>query len=714
MSVQQRSRPPIPRLSGLTRSRRRSSLPAGADLPTTASSSGHGRAQPSSPEVISSLIDSLSAISFPAQNHFERLPVINGVSVSSPASPAIVGDNAMQDSVSDYIAYRQSLRDNDLLYPDDAAEPPVIKTSKPPSGLSPLTAPRKKDREHSLKNYIRGAGGSSSSLHSSRSLRSVSSIGNISIEAPRRASNISPTRTSSESKRSAKHRSLMYMSSRERLRAKEAERKRATVSGSETTVKPPQLFISQDTIREEPAVAESSRASHPATGVESPLRSARGSLSSEVEGAGPGLIPDRGSSLRHAASPSRVRRKGHSRRSSRHDASRTKPVPEEDEAEHQRQVTRERILKELEEEEHDVARRIRELKKAKALRDKLAGKLPAGFDAGARRPPSPVSVADGDHQPGSGASGASSVSSLSDQRKRDASKAHKVLGIAMAPPPERSASYDHSAAQRTKHLRSRSLTVNDGDGVAPQTLDRTADRPSPSPPPPAGSRGSSKGPTGTPARSKSAAVALGRAGSGRRAASMASSSTTHKHSTSATSAATTEPSHRSASEEITRNLSLNAASSPGDAQRARLKKNRWSHPDLPAKVEQRRNDMSAAVQKPAQPVIEERPSSLDSIDRDVHAYLDEPRLSQRIRHPQTGRVVAFSEFGAPDGFAVFCCVGMGLTRYVMAFYDQLAATLRLRLITPDRPGVGGSPLDPNGTPLSWPGESPMHCCPASC
>jgi hypothetical protein len=46
---------------------------------------------------------------------------------------------------------------------------------------------------------------------------------------------------------------------------------------------------------------------------------------------------------------------------------------------------------------------------------------------------------------------------------------------------------------------------------------------------------------------------------------------------------------------------------------------------------------------------------------------------------------------------------MGLTRFVMAFYDQLAATLKLRLITPERPGVAGSQVDPNGTPLTWPG-----------
>jgi hypothetical protein len=101
-----------------------------------------------------------------------------------------------------------------------------------------------------------------------------------------------------------------------------------------------------------------------------------------------------------------------------------------------------------------------------------------------------------------------------------------------------------------------------------------------------------------------------------------------------------------------------------------------------------------------------RPTSADSIDDAVDAYLCSPRLSHKIKHPQTGRVISFSEVGDPEGFAVFCCVGMGLTRYITAFYDELALTLKLRLITPDRPGVGESEpyTDGTATPLSWPGK----------
>ncbi len=101
----------------------------------------------------------------------------------------------------------------------------------------------------------------------------------------------------------------------------------------------------------------------------------------------------------------------------------------------------------------------------------------------------------------------------------------------------------------------------------------------------------------------------------------------------------------------------------------------------------------------------------DSIDDAVERFLSSPRLSQTIRNSQTGRVIAFSEVGDPKGSVVFCCVGMGLTRFLTAFYDELALTLRLRLITPDRPGVGSSEPHADGldTPLGWPDDVRAIC-----
>lgn len=105
-------------------------------------------------------------------------------------------------------------------------------------------------------------------------------------------------------------------------------------------------------------------------------------------------------------------------------------------------------------------------------------------------------------------------------------------------------------------------------------------------------------------------------------------------------------------------------------------------------------------------LADDRSSSGDSIDDAVESYLCSPRLSQKLRFPINGRTISFSEVGDPNGYAVFICVGMGLTRYITAFYDDLALSLGLRLITPDRPGVGDSEAIPENerTVLSWPGK----------
>lgn len=129
------------------------------------------------------------------------------------------------------------------------------------------------------------------------------------------------------------------------------------------------------------------------------------------------------------------------------------------------------------------------------------------------------------------------------------------------------------------------------------------------------------------------------------------------------------------------------------------------HPTSPSGNKHHRRTVSGQVSPVRPSIAEERPSSADSIDLAVEAYVSDPRLTQKVPHPRTGRMIAFSEVGDPKGYVVFCCLGMGLTRYLMAFYDELARTLKLRLITLDRPGVGESDPyeDGMGTPLSWPG-----------
>ncbi|QIX02132.1 hypothetical protein AMS68_007649 [Peltaster fructicola] len=100
----------------------------------------------------------------------------------------------------------------------------------------------------------------------------------------------------------------------------------------------------------------------------------------------------------------------------------------------------------------------------------------------------------------------------------------------------------------------------------------------------------------------------------------------------------------------------------------------------------------------------------DSVEDTVLTYLRAPRLSQKIQDARTGRVISFSEVGDPKGAAVLVCIGMGLTRYVTAFFDELAATLRLRLITIERPGIGESqPYADKSGPLMWPADVTAVC-----
>lgn len=148
------------------------------------------------------------------------------------------------------------------------------------------------------------------------------------------------------------------------------------------------------------------------------------------------------------------------------------------------------------------------------------------------------------------------------------------------------------------------------------------------------------------------------------------------------------------------------------------RQDRWTlhHPDLPLDSERKKNRRKSTSdarlgrergEEPSEPVPRR-----DSVDVAVLQYLQDERLSRKLRHPQTGRVISFSEVGDPNGATVFVCLGMGLTRYVTAFYDELATTLRLRLITIDRPGVGSSepyPANDRSGPLSWPDDVLAIC-----
>jgi pimeloyl-ACP methyl ester carboxylesterase len=78
---------------------------------------------------------------------------------------------------------------------------------------------------------------------------------------------------------------------------------------------------------------------------------------------------------------------------------------------------------------------------------------------------------------------------------------------------------------------------------------------------------------------------------------------------------------------------------------------------------------------------------------------------------RNGAAVAFSEYGDPNGAPVLFFHGWPSSRTMAELTDEAARELGLRMISPDRPGIRDSELDPNRTLLDWPpllGELAAH------
>lgn len=581
---------------------------------------------PASPEVISSLITSLSVISKPASDHFDNTsyfdPPLGSRTPHTPSSPTTARSTGSFGV--DYGAFSQpsltDLQEEDVPLDELPASPPVIRTAKPPSGFSPLTAPKSPKsptgRDASgFKTLMRK--GSSSGLNLSRpssrgSIASAAeSIGNVSVER-------NPTSPLSESKglknqrshdswgkkTSRSNKGLMYMSSKERLRERSLEKKRASVGavggGSNGPLSPSSNNIAT---RQDPFLAESVINEEPHT--DSPPRPERNSLlldgNSGVAGS-PRAIPTRDSSLRKTGA--KAKKSGaRTSRSSKRDS------------------------------------------------DTIPGGTIQEIDE-----PSPTNRAQrGD------------LEKHQDQSTKQAAEAERLassLDIPRRNKPEISLTKAQNESYSTSHTPAgRSSPMSPALDIDP--LEEGAPFP---------------------------AVAQGR----RRDRDLSSDGRNRRRSGRQTPDASGYISEGGGGIA----LKLKRSSS-------RLKRLSGGVSPTPDKVSSNRGSRQDIDTQSDQPhVTYERPPSADSIDDAVESYLCSPRLSQKIRHPQTGRVISFSEVGDPNGSAVFCCVGMGLTRYITAFYDELALTLKLRLITPDRPGVGDSEPYAEGTatPLGWPGE----------
>src|SRR5437870_4930393 len=75
---------------------------------------------------------------------------------------------------------------------------------------------------------------------------------------------------------------------------------------------------------------------------------------------------------------------------------------------------------------------------------------------------------------------------------------------------------------------------------------------------------------------------------------------------------------------------------------------------------------------------------------------------EKIVELQDGTVVAFEEYGDATGVPVIFCHGWPSSRTMAQLADEPARELGIRMVSPDRPGISGSSLQPNRKLSDWP------------
>ncbi|CDM30060.1 hypothetical protein DTO013E5_8088 [Penicillium roqueforti] len=592
----------------LSRRRRRKSLPS------------RNGTDPTSPEVISSLISSLSTISVPLNSHFDTIPKIDESDPALPEVPRTAPIHSLPPSEQhgfgmSYGNYKSAveqpaLPENPFLHPDDAASSPVIRMARaPPSPKSPRS-PRFKPFKTTDPSSTRPA--SRESYTSVIGAPEPSSFGTISTEPGPRLSTPSIASNSSAGRaKSLKSQfSQLKRSSRELLCEKDphVDRLRKTTSYNDSLRH--NIPRSRASLRSLHSMAEVREEARPADVKEEPYEAkvARTPPIKDYQsfhdtpdagtpgGIGSGrIIPTRDSSLRHRNSQSSTSKKHRSAHHSRYSSTASK------------ELNTDNGTPGTNNDAEQVTRRIQELKDQQ---QKIKTELEVGNSPEHPTKTSPVK-----------------------QTRASKAKASRVLG------------YDVDQAMQEEPGRNH-----------PSFSDSA---PSPN-------------------------VMTGKNRTGSRLGAPITPKSTHL------------PPQFPKSP--TENL---------DSERARYRQS------LEPNTHRRTPSGHLSHVSNGRPSYStERPSSADSIDLAVEDYVFSPKLTQRVIHPTTGRSIAFSEVGHPKGHVVICCVGMGLTRYLMAFYDELARTLNLRLVTLDRPGVGESGPhqgDEPSTPLSWPDDVAIVC-----
>ena len=79
-----------------------------------------------------------------------------------------------------------------------------------------------------------------------------------------------------------------------------------------------------------------------------------------------------------------------------------------------------------------------------------------------------------------------------------------------------------------------------------------------------------------------------------------------------------------------------------------------------------------------------------------------PALREDVFIRTTGERVAFNEYGDAAGEPVIFCHGWPSSRTMAELTEDAARELRLRIISPDRPGIAGSTFAPERKLLDWP------------
>ena len=76
--------------------------------------------------------------------------------------------------------------------------------------------------------------------------------------------------------------------------------------------------------------------------------------------------------------------------------------------------------------------------------------------------------------------------------------------------------------------------------------------------------------------------------------------------------------------------------------------------------------------------------------------------SKNIVQLHDGAVLAFEEYGDPNGVPVIFCHGWPSSCTMAQLTDEPARSLGIRIISPDRPGISGSTMQLNRTLSDWP------------